>query len=344
VRHDAATIARMLAERVPSLVRELLPNGRKQGAEWRCGSLAGERGQLLAVHIGGARSGVWADFSSDERGDALDLVAAVLYSGDRREALAWARQWLGLSDGETVPVVRRPAPVDRANGDDKDTQARRAAARKIWFAGERVQLGSPVVAYLAGRGIDLADLGRVPGSLRFHAGLWNGESQRHWPAMLAGICGPDGTMVAVHRTWLAPTPSGGWSKAPLRDAKMTLGSYAGGCIRLWRGASGKPLASARDGETAVLAEGIETALSIAIACPEHRVLCAVSLANMARVVLSAAIRTVIVAADNDDGNASARRALDAACQWFLSQGREVRLAIPGRKDADWNDILQEMDA
>ncbi|GBQ23872.1 hypothetical protein AA103193_2559 [Tanticharoenia sakaeratensis NBRC 103193] len=334
----------MLAERAPSLVRELLPNGRKHGAEWRCGSLAGERGQSLAVHLGGARSGVWADFSSAERGDALDLVAAVLYGGDRRKALVWARQWLGLGNGDVGPVVRRSAPMGRTSEVDTDAQARRAAARKVWFAGEPLRMGSPAAAYLAGRGIDLLELGRVPGSLRFHTGLWNGESQRHWPAMLAGICAPDGAMVAMHRTWLAPTPSGGWSKAPLRDAKMTLGSYAGGCIRLWRGASGKPLAFAPEGETAVLAEGIETALSIAISCPEHRVLCAVSLANMARVVLPAAIRTVIVAADNDEGNASARRALDVACQWFLSQGRDVRLAMPDRKDADWNDILQEMDA
>ncbi|MBB2200468.1 toprim domain-containing protein [Gluconacetobacter tumulisoli] len=121
---------------------------------------------------------------------------------------------------------------------------------------------------------------------------------------------------------------------------MTLGSYAGGCIRLWRGASGKPLAASPAGEALVLAEGIETALSIAIACPERRVLCAVSLANMARVTLPPAVRTVIIAADNDAGNPAARRALDGACQWFLSQGRAVRLAMPETEGRDWNDVLQ----
>lgn len=341
MRHSAATLARLLAERAPTLVRELLPNGRRDGTEWRCGSLAGERGQSLAVHLGGARSGVWADFSSGERGDALDLVAAVLYAGDRREAMRWAARWLGLDDNPAAPTVRRPPSTARPTETDADAQARWGAARKLWLAGMPVKAGSPVAAYLAGRGVDLAELGRAPGALRFHPDLWNGESRRAWPAMVAAICAPDGAMAAVHRTWLAPLPSGGWGKAPLQDAKMTLGSYAGGCIRLWRGASGKPLAASPAGETVVLAEGIETALSVAVACPERRVLCAVSLANMARVQLPAAIGTVILAADNDSGNPAARRALDTACQWFLSQGRTVRLAMPETEGRDWNDVLQD---
>jgi hypothetical protein len=64
-------------------------------------------------------------------------------------------------------------------------------------------------------------------------------------------------MVAVHRTWLMPDGSG---KAPLRDPKMTLGRYAGGAIRLWRGASGKALKDAPTGDSIVITEGIEEAL------------------------------------------------------------------------------------
>ncbi|MFT9091227.1 MAG: hypothetical protein ABF479_09545 [Gluconacetobacter sp.] len=73
-RPDAATLAQLLAERVHPLVLELLPHGHREGAEWRCGSLAGEKGQSLAVRLTGPRRGVWADFSSGERGDALVLI------------------------------------------------------------------------------------------------------------------------------------------------------------------------------------------------------------------------------------------------------------------------------
>ena len=97
---SVADIAGMLARQAPSLAAELLPNGKREGAEWRVGSLRGEPGRSLSVHLFGSRAGVWSDFASGEAGDALDLVAGVLYGGDKqaakRAALAWARSWLGL--------------------------------------------------------------------------------------------------------------------------------------------------------------------------------------------------------------------------------------------------------
>ncbi|MFT8371837.1 MAG: hypothetical protein ABF641_12465, partial [Acetobacter sp.] len=81
-RPSASELARLLAARIQQLVTELLPAGQRDGHEWRCGSLAGEKGQSLAVHLSGQRAGVWCDFSSGERGDSLDLVASVLFNGD----------------------------------------------------------------------------------------------------------------------------------------------------------------------------------------------------------------------------------------------------------------------
>ena len=84
--HDIRAIVGMLAQRIDDLVVELLPAGRRDGAEWRCGSVAGEPGQSLGVHLRGAKAGIWADFSSpQDRGDALDLVAAVRFGGDKAE-------------------------------------------------------------------------------------------------------------------------------------------------------------------------------------------------------------------------------------------------------------------
>lgn len=84
---DASEISRMLAGQIRTLAPELLPNGRRDGHEWRVGSLAGERGQSLGIHLTGSRAGVWCDFASGERGDALGLVAAVLFAGDIAAAL-----------------------------------------------------------------------------------------------------------------------------------------------------------------------------------------------------------------------------------------------------------------
>jgi hypothetical protein len=341
---DAGELSRALAGRISALAAELLPAGRRDGQEWRCGSLAGEAGNSLAVHLTGQRAGVWCDFASDERGDALDLVAAIRCGGDMRAALDWARHWLGLGQptaSASRPPTRPAAPPRGAPDEqaDAETQARQKAAQRMWLAAEPHLAGTPAAHYLAARGIDLAELGRQPRSLRYAAALANRESGRNWPALLAAITGADGAHIATHRTWLAQDADGIWRKAPLRDAKMTLGPMTGGTVRLWRGASGRPLTQAPEGETVAIAEGIETALSVVLACPELRVLCAVSLPNMARIALPAAVRTVILCADNDAPDSAAAHGLRRAISHFAGEGRTVRVArSPIGKD--FNDALQ----
>ena len=69
-----------------------------------------------------------------------------------------------------------------------------------------------------------------------------------------------------------------------------------------------------------------------------RVLSAVSLANMAAVELPPAVRTVIIAADNDGHNLGAARALQRVVDHFIAEGRAVHLArSPVGKD--FNDFL-----
>ena len=337
---DAAKIAAMLARQAAALAAELLPAGKREGAEWRAGSVAGEPGRSLAVHLAGARAGVWADFASGETGDALDLVAAVLYRGDKRAALAWARRWLGLQAG-AAPAAQRRAPAPEAAGQpDAEAERKRRAALRIFLTARPSLASTPAGAYLAARGIDLAELGRQPRSLRFAPELRNEESGRPWPALVAAVTDGAGVHVATHRTWLAQDAAGIWRKAPLREPKMSLGRLAGGCIRLWRGASGRPLAQAPAGETVAIAEGIETALSVVIACPELRVLSAVSLANMARIELPPAVGTVILCRDNDGDKKAAARGLERAVEHFLKDGRVVKIAVPpcGK---DFNDTLTQ---
>lgn len=250
---DLATLKGMAADHAESLRRELFPAGVREGAEWRVGSLAGEPGRSMAVHLGGARAGVWSDFSAGEGGDVIDLVAAALFRGDKAQAIKWLRAWLGLdhADPAAFEQHRRQAEQRRQQSRREDDR-RRSWATKTFLAARPSLAGTPAADYLAGRGIDLQQLGRQPRALRFHPRLWNEESQRHWPALVAAIVNADGRMVTAHRTWLTPDGSG---KAPLRDPKMTLGRYAGGSIRLWRGASGKALKEAPDGDAIVISEG-----------------------------------------------------------------------------------------
>lgn len=332
--HTIPELAAMLAARIEPLARELLPAGHREGSEWRCGSVAGEPGRSLGVHLGpGPKRGVWCDFASGEAGDALELVARVRCGGDRAEAIRWARAWLGLpagAGGGTDGVVPPPpAPSAQVTRPDR-------AGRALWLSGRPIQ-DTPAEAYLAARGIHLAELGRVPGALRYRDDVWCSERGRPAPAMLACVVrGPE--IVACHRTFLDRGADGRWGKAAIRAPKKVLGALRGGCIPIARGAAATPLPEVTADETVAVTEGVEDALTVALHMPEWRVLAAVSLGNMAELELPARIARLVLVFDRDGENAAARRARDRAIAAHQRQGREVRVVLPpeGYKDVnDW---------
>lgn len=338
-RHDLRDVCQGLSARIHELAAELLPGGRKNGSEWCCGSLAGEAGRSLSVCLVGAKRGVWRDFATGEGGDAFDLVAQVHFAGDRKQAYRWAMGWLGLdgADDRALTTTRRAVreAAEEPRQDEHDAK-RHKWAKKIWFGAEPQIKGTPVERYLLGRGIDLARLGRQPRALRYKPALYHRATGREWPAMVAAINDGDGRFVAVHRTWLETQPDGRVTKAPVEDPKMTLGSYVGGAIRLWRGDGARSLDDAAAGSSVVLMEGIEDGLILAMARPGYRYLAAVSVANMANIILPDTISTVILYLDNDGPNAAADKAIMRAIRRHREAGREVRVARPpdAYKDAN----------
>lgn len=159
----AADVSRRLAERIDSLVLDLLPGGRRYGNLWRAGSLAGEPGQSLAVYLAGAKRGRWNEFAGEEHGDALDLVIAVKGDGDFRRGIDWARSWLGIAGASPEEKQRR---VERRRGDAEAIDHQRQA-KTIWQQARPLVPGDPVDRYLKGRGIALTRLGAAPRALAF---------------------------------------------------------------------------------------------------------------------------------------------------------------------------------
>jgi len=95
-------IKQRLIQEIESVAVHLLPEGKREGRNYRCGSVNGEKGQSFSLSIEGANRGVWKDFSSDDGGDLLDLwVQARNLSFV--EALGEAKKFLNIS--ETPPLV-----------------------------------------------------------------------------------------------------------------------------------------------------------------------------------------------------------------------------------------------
>jgi hypothetical protein len=339
----AAEIGRRLAARVDTLVPELLPGAKRDGAEWRAGSTGGEPGRSLGVHRLGSKAGVWSDFSTGECGDALDLAAAVMTRGHLGDALRWAIGWLGLGDAGHVATERAASPPDDGRQPPDDGRHEQSdedgsrAAQAMWLSATPDLVGTPVAHYLAARRIDLAEFIQPIRALRFAPALWCHEAGARLPAMVAAITGADGRHTATHRTWLAQQ-NGVWTKAPVATPKKVRGRIDGGSIRLWRGAGHRRLAECRPDEIVGIGEGIETCLSVAIACPELRVVSAISLGNMASIALPNACRRVVLLADNDK-KPQAQSALLRAVNAHIAAGREVRVAR-AQDGKDFNDVLR----
>jgi twinkle protein len=98
---DATEIKLALAANVQSVAEYLFPNGKRVGNEWEVGSLQGEPGHSLKIHIGGAKNAVWKDFSSGEgRQDGndgmVDLWMGAKGISSFPEALDDIREYLGV--------------------------------------------------------------------------------------------------------------------------------------------------------------------------------------------------------------------------------------------------------
>jgi hypothetical protein len=149
--------------------------------------------------------------------------------------------------------------------------------------------------------------------------------------------------VGVHCTYLRPDGSG---KADVEPQKAMFGPVRGGAVRF-----GMP----RAGEWFAVAEGIETALSIVVAC-RMPVWAALSTGGMKNLILPPEVTRVVTIADNDPQARDKRTgelkfhadgrpifpgqdaARVAATRW-LTEGRHVRLALPPEAGTDFNDVL-----
>lgn len=126
----ATEISALLAAQVDGVVRQLLPHGKRQGHEWRVGSVGGEAGDSLGVHLTGDKRGVWADFASGESGDLIGLWMATK-GLSLRAACKEAMDYLGIREDRIDPP-RRDFKKPSRQGVSKLSDEHRQ-----WLEGER---------------------------------------------------------------------------------------------------------------------------------------------------------------------------------------------------------------
>jgi hypothetical protein len=345
-----------LRERAEDLVTKLLPAARREGAYYKIGSVEGEDGASLVIHLAGAKRGRWQDFAGTDHGDMLDLIQASRHLAGKAEAVAWAKSWLGIADSwrrdkepsaddrRKAAEATRKRTAERIRREAAERAGKIRGAKGLYLNRETVPIaGTPAEAYLRRRLLEPAEVrehegATWPGVLRFHPAAWHGGEKRKLPAMLAAAYLPDGSQVATHRTFLQCCPRRGWVKLDSDQARLVLGPIGGAFIPICKGASGKSMRHMPDGEAVYVSEGIEDALVVRMKKPDARIICATSLPNLAAIVLPPAARRLVIVCDRDE-NEKAQLALERAIACHQARGLHVQICIPPPGIKDYNDWL-----
>lgn len=162
-----------------------------------------------------------------------------------------------------------------------------------------------------------------------------GKQKGTFPAMLARVATRDNKLAAIHRTYLYERNQG--DVVTSKKITVTSRDWKGGAIKLF---------SVKDQDTLIIAEGIETALSMRqMYFDKHGkwVPCwaAVNANAMERVAIPEHITEVIIGADNDSSFTGQKAAFTLANRLRVHDKRNVTVAIPDEVDTDWNDKLKE---
>ncbi|WP_299085123.1 hypothetical protein [uncultured Ruegeria sp.] len=345
---DKRIIIDRLNDRVEDLAERLLPEGRREGHDWRAGSSGGQ-----SIRLTGPKRGVYTDFRQSDKGtDLLGAIQHILCNGSFREAISWARGYLGM-DSMTDQERELEAKRAEERREQQERQAeeldakRRRQASGVWHSAKPIK-GTMAETYLQGRAIDLDRLARVPGALRFSSEVWCRERKGEYPAMVASLWRlGDPHLVATHRTYLARSSDGRVIKAPIEAARSTLGSWPGAIIPIQRGESDARWKDIEEGDLVAFGEGIEEGLSVALVKPDWRVGAVGYSGNFARIELPVWCH-VMLCVNNDPPGSKAHAEIygdpetgrAGAIEALTNKGHVVRALRPPAEFADWNDLLQ----
>ena len=272
------------------------------------------------------------------------LAAANIKVFERVEIVLAARERIRRHNGKirnryVWSVKRLMARDEEARAAVREVLYNRRLAEAIsscWQKARRIDprdfRQKPLLAYLESRRIADGDI-RFLEDIRFENGVLDPETKCWFPAMTAAVRDVNGRLVTLHRTLLTSFGTKADVAAPKRLMKLPKDRTISGCaIHI-----GEPQ------RTLALAEGIETALSVAVSTnlPCWACICAHGLGV---VEIPPTVREVLIFADKDRSNTGECSA-QKLFQRLSALGGAVRVMsireeIPDTaKSIDFNDLL-----
>jgi len=335
------------------VARDLLgePNKRlSNGRELRYG----EHGKI-AVRISGEKAGMWHDFSSDKGGDLFDLVQHVR-GGEFKTAAEYLRGIVGMESTGNLRLVHdhnnSNEYVDRLKAkklEEKIEQQKVKVTSDLLLRAKEINHKNVAYRYLREQRNISCELG---GDIKT-TGIYDREAGKSFPALVAFARDEGGNVTGGQRL-LLDGKSG--SKAKVDVPKKSFGHISGSFVEIsnpnWNLKNlNEQLLKSHETIT-IIAEGLETALSVKQALGEYRekkgvenqvrILCSLGISNIKNYGAKKGEK-IIIAADNDGENSITGKTTLNAKILLEEKGAFVEVVKPDRQ-GDFNDLLKAGDS
>lgn len=244
------------------------------------------------------------------RGSGFDLLMKIK-RWDFKMAAGEIDQIIGSCGSD---VVRR----------DRGEREKQGAIRRLWDTASPITRHDAAGRYLRNR----CRVTEFPKDLRFALSLYCTGQTVRYPAMVAKVTAPDGSVTNVHRTYL--TLAG--AKAAIEHPRRLMPGLI---------AKGAAVRLAAHGSCLGIAEGVETALS-AMALTQTPCWAALNAEMLRSWQPPAGVETVTIYADHDE-NYAGQEAAYALARRLHGEGRRAFVMIPPRPGEDFNDVHLKME-
>jgi hypothetical protein len=350
----------LLKDRMLEVCSKLYPGGHVEGRLFVTNTPEDARGQLPALKVAlRGDKGAWKNYRDGAKGDCLRLIEYAL-ACDFKDAMNWARDFLGLrnmsaDERQKLRAQSENRARDEARRSEKNRAFKLKRAGEIFLEGDELGCGTVAEAhamdYFRARACPLEMVQNLnPMTFRFgdatewwKGAEWTSEDRNRFkqkegprfPAIHSAMRVKTGIVTCCHVTFLDPVRP---AKAPVTPAKLMFGEATGAVIEISMGPEGKPFWRALTPHPLIIAEGIETAATLAIAAPEARVWAAGSLNGFGSAPVGlGCISDITVARDNNVGNAQAQKQLNAGLI-KLAEFNKPLTVIASHVGDDFNDL------
>ncbi|ABV84883.1 AAA family ATPase [Rickettsia massiliae] len=349
-KQEALELKQRLSFKAEEIGRNLLGSPNKHLSNSQV--LRWEKDGKIVMRIGGSKAGRWYDFSKGEGGDLFTLVQREK-NCDFVEAKKYLQNMVGVSNNSKLLEDKIKEQFDQ-KVKNQDQQAKYTEISKIKRAISLYEKSDSII-YMTPNNIAKRYLSEHRGIKKILTGyqlnndlrtnmMWDSNSKQYYPALIAFARNKDGNITGGQSIYLNKDTN---NKADIEVNKRSFGRIRGSFVEISKNNEQQNVQSSKDGNNSasnvtIIAEGLETTLSIAEAGIKGKILCSLGVSNIRNYEPIKGER-IIITADNDGKDAVSVHTVMKAQEELISKGAVVSIIRPP-EEGDFNDMLKSQGA